>query len=361
MKFSLTSVPSAGTSSRTNYPDILNQGWKAHLTERTVKAPTVISTFAGAGGSSLGYSMAGYREKLAVEIDGHAVATFKANFKDVPVYSGDIADLSVKEALKLSDLKPGQLSVLDGSPPCQGFSLSGKRLLDDPRNQLFQEFVRLLRGLQPLVFVMENVSGLVKGKMRLIFADILRELKASGYRVTAWLMDAMYFSVPQSRQRLIFIGVRNNLGIEPSHPKALARPIPAGAALLGCARETVPPLSATYAPYWPLINVGGSLADYMEKVRGKRSHFSDIVKLDPRKPSRTLMKTATPHGFATMVHWNEARAITIAEAKRLASFPDSFQIAGSYKDCWARIGNSVPPFFMRAIALHVRQELLQCG
>src|SRR4051812_41371886 len=112
MKFSLSSAPSAGTNSRNNYADLLNQGWAAHMTEREVSAPMVISTFAGAGGSSLGYSMAGYREKLAVEIDSNAAATFRLNFPEVPVYEGDIAKLSVKDALKLSGLKAGELDVL---------------------------------------------------------------------------------------------------------------------------------------------------------------------------------------------------------------------------------------------------------
>jgi DNA (cytosine-5)-methyltransferase 1 len=171
----------------------------------------VISLFAGCGGSSLGYSMAGYRELLAVEWDDHAVETFKLNFPDVPIWHGDIAELSVEECLRIAKLNPGELDVLDGSPPCQGFSTAGKRRMNDGRNQLFKEYVRLLRGLKPKVLVMENVSGMVKGKMRLIFVEILRELKSSGYHVSARLMNAMYYGVPQSRQRMIFIGVREDL------------------------------------------------------------------------------------------------------------------------------------------------------
>ena len=113
--------------------------------------------------------------------------------------------------MKITGLQPGELDVLDGSPPCQGFSTAGKRKMDDGRNQLFREYVRLLQGLQPKVLVMENVSGMVKGKMKLIFAEIMRELKASGYHVEARLMNAMYFGVPRSRERMIFIGVREDL------------------------------------------------------------------------------------------------------------------------------------------------------
>lgn len=198
--------PSAGLP----YRDVLAGAWADHIAPRTPDAPTVVSTFAGCGGSSLGYSMAGFRELLAVEWDDNAVQTFKLNFPEVPIYHGDIGKLSVDEVLQLTGLKPGELDVLDGSPPCQGFSTAGKREFGDTRNQLFREYVRLLRGLRPKAFVMENVSGMVKGKMKLIFAEVLRELKASGYAVKARLLNAMYFGVPQSRERMIFIGVRDD-------------------------------------------------------------------------------------------------------------------------------------------------------
>ena len=173
-----------------DYPAFLESCWQEHLKPKDRNAPTVVSLFAGCGGSSLGYSMAGYRELLAVEWDDHAVETFKANFPDVPVFHGDIAKLPVEEALRITGLKPMELDVLDGSPPCQGFSTAGKRKMDDGRNQLSREYIRLLRGLQPKVLIMENVSGKVKGKMQLIFVEILKELKASGYHVSAQLMNA---------------------------------------------------------------------------------------------------------------------------------------------------------------------------
>jgi len=194
-----------------DYPAHLEACWREHLEPRAEDAPTVISLFAGCGGSSLGYSMAGYRELLAVEWDDHAVATFKLNFPEVPVYHGNIAKLSVEECLRLAGIGPGELDVLDGSPPCQGFSTAGKRRMDDGRNTLFREYVRLLRGLRPKILIMENVSGMVKGKMKLIFAEILKELKESGYHVSARLMNAMYYGVPQSRQRMIFVGVREDI------------------------------------------------------------------------------------------------------------------------------------------------------
>lgn len=319
MTSSIANAPTVGTSSRSKYLDVLEAAWTQHLAPRAVDAPTVISTFAGCGGSSLGYSMAGYRELLAVEWDDNAVATFGLNFPDVPVYHGDIAKLSVEDVLKRTGLKPGELDVFDGSPPCQGFSTEGKRVMDDPRNQLFREYVRLLRGLQPKVFVMENVSGMIKGKMKLIFVDILRELKASGYRVSARLMNAMYFNVPQSRERMIFIGVREDVEREPSHPKAQARPMGIGDALPG--------------------------------VRATRSMKINPWILHPRSAA-TVTKTDSDYQFLTR---GGVRKPLLQEVAMLGSFSPSYQWG---RDAWARIGNSVPPLFMRAIAQHIRDHIL---
>ena len=324
-----------------DYPAILDVAWQKHLAPREADAPTVISTFAGAGGSSLGYSIAGYREMLAVEWDNNAVETFRLNFPEVPVYHGDICKLSVEECLRLAKVAPGELDVLDGSPPCQGFSTAGKRDMGDARNQLFREYVRLLRGLRPKVFVMENVSGMVKGKMKLIFAEIMRELKVSGYRVSARLMNAMYFHVPQSRERMIFIGVRDDLGIEPSHPKAESRPVTVGEALSGIVPSFIKVCSDLYGRYWRQAKAGEAL--------GKS--FADW-KLDPNKSCPTLRKKG---GF---LRWDASRWLARSEYASLGSYPSAFSFIGDEVDGINRIGNSVPPLFMAAISRHIRQEIL---
>ena len=334
-----------------DYPAHLDAMWQKHLAPREPNAPTVISTFAGAGGSSLGYSMAGYRELLAVEWDDNAVETFKLNFPGVPVYHGDIAQLSVDECLSMAGIEPGQLDILDGSPPCQGFSTAGKRIMDDPRNQLFREYVRLLQGLRPKVFVMENVSGMVKGKMKLVFVEILKELKASGYQVSARLLNAMYFHVPQSRERMIFIGVRDDLGIVPTHPRAESKPVTVGEAWDGVAEEAPPRLSPKLASIVPLVPVWGDGGD----VCGS---FFSTKRLSFSHPSRTLIK-GNVGARACYIHPAEDRAITGHEVKRVGSFPDEYQTIGNYKMLMERIGNSVPPLFMEAIARHVRRAILE--
>ena len=302
-----------------DYPALLEACWQEHLAPRAADAPTVISTFAGAGGSSLGYSMAGFRELLAVEWDDNAVATFKLNFPDVPIYHGDIAKLTVDEVLSMTGLQPGQLDVFDGSPPCQGFSTAGKRMMDDPRNQLFREYVRLLRGLQPKVFVMENVSGMVKGKMKLVFADILRELKASGYQVSARLLNAMYFGVPQSRERMIFVGVRNDLGKAPSHPQAWSMPV-------GARRIDEHPAKYSHKRYGDTLQKEGKYVGTISKIGRK--------------------------------FWNEQTEFGPLSYQYCGSFPFSYSFIGDMQNVKDRIGNSVPPLFMRSIALHIRREIL---
>ena len=336
-----------------DYPAILEAAWQQHLAPREANAPTVVSLFAGCGGSSLGYSMAGYRELLAVEWDNNAVETFKLNFPDVPVYHGDIAKLSVDECLRLAGVGVGELDVLDGSPPCQGFSTAGKRQMDDPRNSLFREYVRLLRGMQPRVFVMENVSGMVKGKMKLVFAEILRDLKASGYKVSARLLNAMYFNVPQSRQRLIFIGVREDLGREPSHPRAESRPRTVRDALSNCYIGFYPEIKGK----WAEIGIRLPQGQTGEYVAGK-GHGFGLQRLHNDKPSPTIRKTMAQSSWACLIHPTEPRVVSEGEAKRLSAFPDEFQFVGRSTEYFLRIGNSVPPLFMRAIARHIRENIL---
>jgi len=331
-----------------DYPAHLEACWQEHLQPKADDAPTLISTFAGCGGSSLGYSMAGFRELLAVEWDNNAVETFRLNFPDVPVYHGDIAKLSVEQCLEMTGLQPGELELFDGSPPCQGFSTAGKREFTDDRNQLFREFVRLLRGLQPKVFVMENVSGMVKGKMKLIFAEILRELKGSGYKVSARLLNAMYFGVPQSRQRLIFVGVREDLGIEPSHPQAETVPVTAREAI----GHLPPGVRGDHEPQvlraWEMSRPGKSLRETCRYVGSFQS-----VRLDPNKPSATQIKAHLNWHYAI------ARQLTSKEAGIIGSFPEKYQWVGSKANYKKRIGNSVPPLMMRSIARHIRREILR--
>jgi DNA (cytosine-5)-methyltransferase 1 len=259
------------------------------------------------------------------------------------MYHGDIAKLTVGKCLFLAGLKPGELDVLNGSPPCQGFSTAGKRILDDPRNSLFREYVRLLRGLQPKAFVMENVSGMVKGKMKLVFTEIMRELKASGYIVKARVLNAMYYGVPQSRERMIIIGVREDVQVEPEHPKGQNYLVIFQDATSDICHEA-PDIK---------FNPGMLTAKAMKQAKQGESdprHFTTL-KLDQNRQCPTLR-----HDFLGYLHyWHPIyhRPLNLNEWKRCASYPDSFTFTDKINGC-QRIGNSVPPLFARAIASHVR-------
>lgn len=336
-----------------DYKIILDEAWQQHLKPKAKDAPTFISLFAGCGGSSLGYSMAGFRELLAVEWNDNAVATFKLNFPSMPVYHGDIHKLTVERCLEMADLQSDELDLLDGSPPCQGFSTAGKRRMNDKRNQLYMQFVRLLRGLQPKVFVMENVSGLVKGKMKLIFADIMRELKASGYQVRCKLLNAMYFHVPQSRRRLIWIGVRNDLKVRTNFLRAQNNVIQTGYAFAGLhddAKERIvlEPESKTFQQM-KIVKAG-------DRCKKHHSHH----RLHCNLVAPTIDKGGGAGSYHVW-HFTEHRPITTFELRRLFSFPDLFQRRSSVTDFFALVGNSVPPLFMRAIARHIKDTILTGG
>ncbi|MGC4192904.1 MAG: DNA cytosine methyltransferase [Thermomicrobiales bacterium] len=355
----MSRVPSVVTPSPVELVATLEDRWDAAMAPREANAPTVASLFAGGGGSSLGYLMAGFRETVATDHDPVAMATFRQNLLHVPTWEGDIAELTADAILEQAGLASGELDVLDGSPPCQGFSMAGRRQLSDSRNTLFREYVRLLANLQPRVFVMENVAGMVRGRMRLVFADCLLALKAAGYRVSARVLNAMYFGVPQHRARLIVIGVRADLGMAPTHPAATTWPIPIRTALAAAARiggqpgdAATPELTDSYGLLWPQVRPGQSAMHVIGKG------YSSCVKPHPDRPCPTLMKTQKGTGFATIVHPSEQRPLTIREAATIGAYPPAFRFTGTYQEQWGRIGNSVPPFFMQAIASHLRTAIL---
>lgn len=319
----------------------------------------VISTFAGCGGSSLGYKMAGGKVLLAVEWDDDAAMTYKHNHPGTQLYHGDIANLSVEEIFEWTGLHRGELDIFDGSPPCQGFSMAGKRDMADSRNQLFREYVRILRGLQPKVFVMENVAGMVRGKMRIIFAEILRELRGCGYRVAVRLMNTKYFGAPQSRQRLIFIGVREDLGVDPTHPRPQQCPITflhACGDLCGngpddrMLREDMQRLARLQPDNWNCSE------PVYKHIKGTLAGHISTQWIGWHRICGTLVKSEI--NTTGLVHPDRERYISLAEARRVSGFPDDYWFSGRKKGI-ERLGNCVPPPFMAAIAKWIYENILK--
>ncbi len=335
---------------------------------------SVVSTFAGCGGSCLGYRMAGFRVLWACEFIPAAQETYKANHPSSILDMRDIRVVQPEEILRAVGKQAGEIDVLDGSPPCASFSTAGKReegwgkvkLYSDARQRtddLFFEYARILRGLQPKVFVAENVAGLVRGTAKGYFKLILAELKSCGYRVEARLLDARWLGVPQMRQRLIFIGVRSDLVERYSVKPAFPKPLPYSYSVTDAC-----PWIADKSILTPSLEPETSIAGYsIDKLWGEfkagsnhEKRFS-LIKPALSSPCPTITATGGTGGTAGLVHPLERRKFSIAEMKRFASFPDDFALIGNYAKQWERIGRAVPPVMMSHVAKTIRKEILdQC-
>jgi DNA (cytosine-5)-methyltransferase 1 len=298
-----------------------------------------ISTFSGGGGSSTGYRMAGFKVLWANEFIDAARDTYRANMAPHTILDGrDIRQVKASEILEAIKMQPGELDLFDGSPPCASFSTAGKRQAGwgkvkkysdkaQRTDDLFFEYIRLLRELKPKTFVAENVSGLVKGAAKGYFIEIMRELKASGYRVTCKVLDAQWLGVPQSRQRTIFVGVREDLKAEPAHPKPLPYRYSVRDAL----------------PWIEKIQSGSFCAEWMrsDNVMGT------IVQSDGTRGHRSQCEVK-----------GKVRKFTMDELRRICGFPDDYILTGTYAQQWERCGRSVPPVMMSHIAAAVRDQIL---
>ena len=341
---------------------------------------TIVSLFAGCGGASLGYKQAGYDIRLAVEWDKGAADVYRRNFPDTNIFEGDITDLTAEKALKITALEPRELDVLDGSPPCQGFSTAGQRKFSDTRNRLFEEYVRMVEVFKPKMLVMENVSGLRKGKMKLVFAEMTKALKDAGYKVSCRELNASWYGVAQDRRRLIWVGVREDLAVIPSHPKpTVSVPVSASRAL-GAAEmqlerawgkrqkpfesfksNLAPTLQSIRRPRIRLKNPdfenkwkdGSGVSPTLKattplKITGSRT-FPCNANRDGKslgQPSLTLAAIRPP----SITDGDSVRYLTIEESKVLQGFPEQFDI---WEKEYKFIGNSVCPPMAEAIGRHL--------
>lgn len=355
----------------------------------------VVSTFAGAGGSSLGYRMAGFKVLWANEYDPPAQDTYRANYPTTILDIRDIRQVTADEILWETGLKSGELDVFDGSPPCTVFSTAGQREKAWGRSNrtedLFFEYTRLLKGLQPKIFIAENVSGLVKGVAKGYFKLILAELKACGYKVKAQVLDAQWLGVPQMRARVIFCGVRNDLSAEPAFPKPLPYRYSVRDALPWILKVQHAGNSNVRHPIWkpselpsptccssgaevsPTAYLSGGTyieaeTDISRFAIGKEwdnieqghnsEKFFNLARPDIDKSCPTITAQGGNSSMASVTHPTEKRKFSIAELRRIGSFPDDFILTGSYAEQWKRVGNSVPPVMMFHIATTVREQIL---
>jgi len=322
-----------------------------------------ISLFAGADGSCLGLKIAGFEVVWASEFIPIAADTHLTNFAGCIVDRRDIRLVDANDVLNVVGLKKGELDLLNGSPPCESFSTAGKRekkwgkvckysetkqRMDD----LFFEFVRLVDGIKSRMFVAENVMGLVVGVSKGYFKEILAAMKDVGYVVAVKLLNAKWLGVPQSRRRLFFVGVRNDLGFEPEFPK----PLP----YYYTVRDAISDLSNAYVEPECDMNgyANGRLAVALKEGCGDKKRFN-LRRLAFDKSSETIAAIGGGRGTASILHPSGVRKPSIAELKRLCSFPDDFVLLGTYAQQWERLGNSVPPMMMKHVACAIRDSLMK--
>lgn len=349
----------------------------------------VVSLFSGGGGLDLGFKQAGYNIVWAIDNDKNAVATYKENIGN-HIVCEDINKIDLED-IPVAD-------IIIGGPPCQSFSLAGKRNVEDARGQLVWRYITIIAKLQPKAFVFENVVGLLSAKdsdgNKII--DLLKnEFKKIGYNINLQIMNAADYGVPQKRRRVIIVGLLDNEFFEfpkPTHnmygTNGLIKYVSVSEALddlpmAGASIEllstkipttiyqklmhdidlitehTIPQMSELDKYIISYVKPGGNYKDIPKSVESKRikrlqkegGHTTCYGRLDPQAPAYTINTYFNRPNVGCNIHYREARLITVREALRLQSFPDSYRLISSTKQGKNMIvGNAVPPLLAQVIA-----------
>lgn len=335
----------------------------------------VIDLFCGAGGLSCGFERAGFNIILGIDNDKKALETFEANHNDAKSICGDITSIGYADIKNVIGDKT--IDVIIGGPPCQGFSLSGPRNFDDPRNKLYLSYIRLVEEIKPRAFVIENVPGLVGLFNGEVKDNIIKRFTELGYTVKYQILCAADFGVPQNRKRVVFVGMKEGEK-EFSYPEkyndivtcemALSD-LPALVDELGeeeqeyvCApknqyqkimRENSSKvynhIAATHSDkvkhIISLVPDGGNYKDLPEEYRSSRNFHVAWTRFASSKPAPTI-DTGHRHHF----HYKHNRVPTVRECARIQSFPDDFVFIGNKTQQFRQVGNAVPPLMAECIA-----------
>lgn len=344
---------------------------------------TAVSFFSGIGGFSLGFRSCGFEVKGYVEIDDGLASIYQANFPDVERLGSDITKL---DSAKLKDFRSrvGEIDVVIGGPPCQGFSLSGKRDIDDPRNYLFQDYLRAIDILAPKFAIVENVRLLSSMRSKdggLVQDKIISGLEQHGYRAEIFQVNAKNYGVPQHRERVIFLAIRDDIGIDPTFPP----PSTGGESTLfedeksylsfGDACSDLPFLESGHSskddPMHKAVKHPQHVLNWLWNVQeGRSAHDNQDETLRPpsgynttykrqvwSEPASTVQTTFGMISGCRNVHPIATRSLTVREACRLQSFPDTYKLPGPLGTVRTGIGNAVPPLLAKEIATHLASLL----
>jgi len=315
-----------------------------------------IDLFSGAGGFSLGFDNKGFQNVFSIDIEPNFCKTYKYNFSNHQLIEKDICDLSDAEIEYLEDSQ--EVDVVIGGPPCQGFSIAGnigRKFINDPRNRLFKEFVRVVKVIKPKFFVMENVARLYthnKGETR---KEIIDDFEKLGYKVDCKILNSADYGVPQVRKRVIFIGSKKNNRIE--FPiKEIDKYISVKEALssyprLESGEESSIPNHIAMSHSEQMLNKmsyvtdGGDRNEIPVKIRPTSGDVRKYIKYASDKPS-----VCVTGDMRKIFHYDQNRALTVRELAKLQSFPDDFIFKGNRISQQQQVGNSVPPKMAEAIA-----------
>lgn len=326
---------------------------------------SAIALFSGGGGLDLGFAAAGFNIRLSTDIDPVGCGTMERNMgkrKAFPAHAvihDDISNLSVDDLLEAANLKKGEVDLVVGGPPCQAFSIFGRRKgLDDPRGGLIWEFLRIVRGIRPKAFVFENVYGLASLKNGDVLKELKRRLSISGeYKVDDQTYELAAFGVPQWRKRVFIVGNRRGESpprIPETHgPKKGLQPF----RTVGEALSGMPPPGNGLENHRVRAHGERIIRRYKSMTFGMRDKHTRINRLDPDKPSYTIVVGSDKGGGKGHVHPHEAREVTPRESARLQTFPDWWEFDGNVRHMIRQIGNAVPPLFAAQYASHIRRHV----
>ncbi|MCI7493375.1 MAG: DNA cytosine methyltransferase [Lachnobacterium sp.] len=329
---------------------------------------TSIELFAGAGGLALGVEKAGFNTLGLIEFDKDAADTLKKNRPNWNVINDDIANISCLDLEKYFSIKKGELDLLSGGAPCQAFSYAGKRLgLEDARGTLFYHYALFLEKLQPKMFLFENVRGLLTHDHGKTYSTMLDIFTKAGYTIDKQVLNAWNYGVPQKRERLITIGIRNDLvgKTEYRFPKAHSYKPVLRDVLLDCPDGPGVPYGEKKRKIFELVPAGGYWRDidpaiakeYMKScwdMEGGRTGILRRMSLD--EPSLTVL-TSPSQKQTERCHPLEARPFTVRENARCQTFPDDWEFCGNVSAQYKQVGNAVPVNLAYDIAKEIVHSL----
>ena len=329
--------------------------------------PTAIELFCGCGGLSTGLLDAGYDVRLGVDNDSSSIVAYRHNhaYRGSRSMVADVAALRGDELLEAAGL--ASVDMLAGGPPCQPFSVAGKRLgLDDPRAALLGEYVRLVSELRPRAILLENVPALLRAHGGAVTRDVESQLRDAGYGIRCGILSAADYGVPQNRRRLILVGLLDHpsftfppISTHSTHGDLLHKPHVTSRDALGDLPDVGSPAATLMPNHEPTVHTPKMLAAFSRLAPGTLDRASYHDRLHPDRPGYTLRAGSGNFSPLRPVHYAYDRVISVRESARLQSFSDTFVWPDSLSRLqqYRQVGNAVPPPLARAVGEHIADVL----